>query len=139
MNLTHIMINKSKKIQSEISAGELLDKISILEIKLYKIKDKSSHAEVNKEYEMLNNVKELNIEITEKIKHLFKEIKEVNLKLWDIEDKLRICEKNKDFGEKFVGLARGVYFNNDKRAKIKSEINKVLGSNIKEIKKYPNY
>ena len=63
----------------------------------------------------------------------------MNLKLWDIEDKLRICEKNKDFGEKFVGLARGVYFNNDKRAKIKSEINKVLGSNIKEIKKYPNY
>ena len=91
MNLTHIMINKSKKIQSEISAGELLDKISILEIKLDKIKDKNSHAEVNKEYEMLNNVKELNIEITEKIKHLFKEIKEVNLKLWDIEDKLRIC------------------------------------------------
>ena len=139
MNLTHIMINKSKKIQSEISAGELLDKISILEIKLDKIKDKNSHAEVNKEYEMLNNVKELNIEITEKIKHLFKEIKEVNLKLWDLEDKLRICEKNKDFGEKFVGLARGVYFNNDMRAKIKSEINKVLGSNIKEIKKYPDY
>ena len=139
MNLTHIMINKSKKIQSEISAGELLDKISILEIKLDKIKDKNSHAEVNKEYEMLNNVKKLNIEITEKIKHLFKEIKEVNLKLWDLEDKLRICEKNKDFGEKFVGLARGVYFNNDMRAKIKSEINKVLGSNIKEIKKYPDY
>ena len=139
MNLTHIMINKSKKIQSEISAGELFDKISILEIKLDKIKDKNSHAEVNKEYEMLNNVKKLNIEITEKIKHLLKEIKEVNLKLWDIEDKLRICEKNKDFGEKFVGLARGVYFNNDMRAKIKSEINKVLGSNIKEIKKYPDY
>ena len=72
MNLTHIMINKSKKIQSEISAGELLDKISILEIKLDKIKDKNSHAEVNKEYEMLNNVKKLNIEITEKIKHLLK-------------------------------------------------------------------
>ena len=139
MNLTHIMINKSKKIQSEISDGELLDKISILEIKLYKIKDKSSHAEVNKEYEMLNNVKELNIEITEKIKHLFKEIKEVNLKLWDIEDKLRICEKNKDFGEKFAALARSVYFNNDQRAKIKSDINKILGSNIKEIKKYPDY
>ena len=139
MNLTHIMINKSKKIQSEISAGELLDKISILEIKLNKIIDKSNRAEVNKEYEMLNNVKKLNIEITEKIKHLFKEIKEVNLKLWDIEDKLRICEKNKDFGEKFVALARSVYFNNDQRAKIKSDINKILGSNIKEIKKYPDY
>ena len=139
MNLTHIMINKSKKIQSEISAGELLDKISILEIKLNKIIDKSNRAEVNKEYEMLNNVKKLNIEITEKIKHLFKEIKEVNLKLWDIEDKLRICEKNKGFGEKFVELAREVYFNNDKRAKIKSKINETLGSNIKEIKKYPDY
>ena len=77
--------------------------------------------------------------MTEKLKTLFKEIKKVNLNLWSIEDKLRICEKNQDFGKKFIELAREVYFNNDKRSKIKSEINKVLGSNIKEIKEYAQY
>ena len=133
------MEKKSKKIQSEISAGELLDKISILEIKLDKIKDKNNHKEIDKEYKMLNKIKNLNIKITEKIEHLFKEIKEVNMNLWNIEDKLRICEKNKDFGKAFIELARGVYFNNDKRAKIKSDINIILGSNIKEIKQYPDY
>ena len=133
------MEKKSKKIQSEISAGELLDKISILEIKLDKIKDKNNHKEIDKEYKMLNKIKNLNIKITEKIEHLFKEIKEVNMNLWNIEDKLRICEKNKDFGKTFIELARGVYFNNDKRAKIKSDINIILGSNIKEIKQYPDY
>ena len=133
------MTNKSKKILSEISAGELLDKISILEIKLEKIKDKSSLYEVNKEYESLKETQKSSIDITEKIKYLFDEIKNVNLELWNIEDKLRNCEKNKDFGETFVKLARNVYFNNDKRSKIKSEINKLLGSNIKEIKQYVNY
>jgi len=133
------MVNKSKKILSEISAGELLDKISILEIKLAKVKDKESHVEINKEYKILKEVQKFNIERTEKLKLLFQEVKNVNQNLWDIEDKLRICEKNKDFGDKFVELSRGVYFNNDKRSKIKSEINKLLGSNIREIKQYVDY
>ena len=133
------MINKSKKILSEISAGELLDKISILEIKLEKIKDKNNLDEINKEYKILRNAQNSNIEITDKIEKLFQEIKEVNTNLWDIEDKLRICEKNKDFGKNFTELAREVYLNNDKRSKIKSEINKILDSNIREIKQYVNY
>ena len=133
------MVNESKKILSEISTGELLDKISILEIKLEKIKDKENHEEINKEYKILKKAQNSNIEITEKIKYLFNGIKNINRNLWDIEDKLRICEKNKDFGETFIELARGVYLNNDKRSKIKSEINKILGSNIRETKQYANY
>ena len=133
------MVNESKKILSEISTGELLDKISILEIKLEKIKDKENHEEINKEYKILKKAQNSNIEITEKIKYLFNGIKNINRNLWDIEDKLRICEKNKDFGENFIELARSVYLNNDKRSKIKSEINKILGSNIREIKQYANY
>ncbi len=133
------MSNKSKKILSEISAGELLDKISILEIKLEKIKNKANQEEINKEYKILKEVQNSSLEVTEKLKTLLKEIKEVNLNLWNIEDKLRICEKNKDFGQTFIELARGVYLNNDKRSKIKSEINKILGSNIREIKQYANY
>ena len=133
------MTNKSKKILSEISAGDLLDKISILEIKLEKIKDKASQEEINKEYKILKEVQNSNVEITEKLKTLLKEIKEVNLNLWNIEDKLRICEKNKDFGQTFIELARSVYLNNDKRSKIKSKINEVSGSNIKEIKQYVDY
>ena len=133
------MVIKSKKIQSEISAGELLDKISILEIKLEKIKDKVNQEAINKEYKILKEVQNSSLEVTEKLKTLFKEIKEVNLNLWNIEDKLRICEKNKDFGQTFIELARGVYLNNDKRSKIKLEINNILNSNIREIKQYANY
>ena len=133
------MTNKSKKILSEISMGELLDKISILEIKIEKIKDKISQKEVNKEYEILKKVQNSSLELTEKMKTLFSEIKKVNLNLWNIEDKLRICEKNEDFGQNFIKLARGVYINNDKRSKIKSKINEVLGSNNKEIKQYVDY
>ena len=133
------MTNKSKKILSEISAGELLDKISILEIKLEKIKDKNNLDEINKEYKILKNVQNSNIETNDRIKKLFKEIKEINTNLWDIEDKLRIYEKNKDFGKDFTELARSVYLNNDKRSKIKLEINKILDSNIREIKQYANY
>ena len=133
------MNNKLKRIQSEISSGELLDKISILEIKLKKIKDKENLKEINKEYAILKQSQNLNIKLTNELKDLFDELKKVNLNLWDIEDKLRICEKNNDFGEKFIELARNVYFNNDSRAKIKSEINKLLGSNIKEIKQYSDY
>ena len=133
------MVNKSKKILTEISAGELLDKISILEIKLDKIKDKESLIEINKEYVSLRETKNSNISITKDLLNLTKQLKETNMKLWSIEDEKRMCEKNKDFGKKFIELARSVYLNNDKRAKIKSEINKLLGSNIKEIKKYINY
>jgi len=133
------MSNKSKKILTEISAGELLDKISILEIKLVKINDKESLLEINKEYNSLKETQNSNIKLTKNVENLIKELKEVNLKLWDIEDNKRICEKNKDFGKVFVDLSRNVYLNNDKRAQIKSEINKLLGSNIKEVKQYVNY
>ena len=133
------MTNKSKKFQSEIAAGELLDKISILEIKIDKIKDKDHQIEINKEYKILKETKDLNIKTTTKIESLFSELKKINLNLWYIEDKIRICEKNKDFGKNFIDLARNVYLNNDKRAKIKSEINKLLDSNIKEIKQYADY
>ena len=110
-----------------------------MEIKLEKIKDKNDLFEINKEYKVLKEVKNLNIKSTNEIEQLFKEIKVVNLKLWNIEDKIRICEKNKNFGETFIDLARGVYLNNDQRAEIKSTINKRLGSNIKEIKQYVKY
>ena len=133
------MPHKSKKILTEISAGELLDKIAILEIKLVKIKDKENLLEINKEYESLKEAKNSNIKLTKNLEKLIIQLKEINLKLWDIEDKKRICEKNKDFGQAFVDLSRSVYLNNDKRANIKSEINKILGSNIREIKKYANY
>ena len=133
------MPSKSKKILTEISAGELLDKITILEIKLVKIKDKENLLEINKEYESLKETKNSNIKLTKNLEKLIIQLKEINLKLWDIEDKKRICEKNKDFGQAFVDLSRSVYLNNDKRANIKSEINEILGSNIREIKKYVNY
>ena len=133
------MSNKSKKILTEISAGELLDKISILEIKLVKINDKESLLEINKEYNSLKETQNSNIKLTKNLENLIKELKEINLKLWDIEDNKRICEKNKDFGQTFINLSRSVYLNNDKRANIKSKINKMLGSNIKEIKQYVNY
>ena len=133
------MLNKSKKILTEISAGELLDKISILEIKLDKIKDRESRIEISKEYESLGKTKDLHIQINPEINNLSNQLKEINLKLWTIEDKKRICEKNHDFGKTFIELARNVYLNNDKRAKIKSNINRLLGSNIKEIKKYADY
>ncbi len=133
------MVNKSKKILSEISASELLDKISILEIKLEKIKDKNGQEEIKKEYKILKKIQNSSIKLEGKIKELFNSVKEVNLKLWNVEDKLRVCEKNKDFGKNFIELARQVYFNNDKRSKIKSKINKILGSNIKEVKEYVKY
>ena len=130
------MTNKSKKILTEISAGELLDKITILEIKLNNIKDKEKLVEINKEHKSLEETKKSNIDITEKLQKLISELKDINLKLWDIEEEKRICEKNADFGKNFIQLSRNVYLNNDKRAKIKSDINKLLGSNIKEIKSY---
>ena len=136
MNLTYKMLNKSKKILTEISAGELLDKISILEIKLNNIKDKEKLVEINKEHKSLEKTRKSNIEITESLQKLINQLSEINLKLWNIEEEKRICEKNGDFGKNFIQLSRNVYINNDKRAKIKSDINKLLGSNIKEVKSY---
>ena len=136
MNLTYKMLNKSKKILTEISAGELLDKISILEIKLNNIKDKEKLVDINKEYESLEDTRKSNIEITENLQKLINQLIEINLKLWNIEEEKRICEKNEDFGNNFIKLSRNVYKNNDIRAKIKSDINKLLGSNIKEVKSY---
>ena len=130
------MVKKSKKILTEISAGELLDKISILEIKLNNIKDKEKLVDINKEYESLEDTRKSNIEITENLQKLINQLIEINLKLWNIEEEKRICEKNEDFGNNFIKLSRNVYKNNDKRAKIKSDINKLLGSNIKEVKSY---
>ena len=133
------MTNKSKKIILEASAGELLDKISILEIKLVKIKNQNSQQEINKEYKLLKEAQASNIEMSDKIKNLFKEIKDINLKLWNIEDKIRIHEKKKNFDKEFVELARSVYISNDERSNIKSKINTLLNSNIKEIKEYTDY
>ena len=133
------MTHKYKKILSEISPGELLDKISILEIKIEKVKDKNSLEEIKKEYKILKEIQTSSIEITGEIKDLFQSVKNVNVKLWNTEDKLRICEKNKDFDKNFIELARGVYFANDERAELKSKINKILKSNIIEIKQYDNY
>ena len=127
------------KILTEISAGELLDKISILEIKLNKIKDHVLLNEVKKEYEILNETKKKNISFSEKIDVLYKNLKETNKKLWEIENKIRLCEKNSDFKEKFIQISRDIYFANDRRSKIKLEINKILGSNIKEVKQYAEY
>ena len=133
------MINKSTRVLSEISPGELLDKISILEIKLEKVKDKDRQKRIKNEYDILKKVQNSSIEMSDKIKDLYRSVSNVNIKLWDIEDKIRICEQNKDFGKNFIELARGVYFNNDKRAKLKNEINEILKSNIREIKQYENY
>ena len=133
------MTNRSTKVLSEISPGELLDKISILEIKLEKIKDKNSQEKIKIEYKILKKIQNSSIEMSDKIKDLYRSVSDVNIKLWDIEDKLRIYEQNKDFGKNFIELARGVYFNNDKRAKLKNEINEILKSNIREIKQYVDY
>ena len=134
-----ITMSKHTKILTEISTGELLDKISILEIKLNKIKDHVLLNEVKKEYEILNETKNKNISFSEKIDILYKNLKETNKKLWEIENKVRLCEKNSDFKEKFIQISRDIYFANDQRSKIKLEINKILGSNIKEVKQYTEY
>ncbi len=128
-----------KKILIEISAGELLDKISILEIKLNKIKDEKSLDSINKEYQILIDQKNKNIIQSKDIDALYSDLKSINEKLWIIEDEKRLCEKNSNFKEKFIQLSREVHFMNDKRAQIKSRINQALKSNIKEIKQYTKY
>ena len=127
------------KILTEISAGELLDKLSILEIKLNKIKNPALLQEIKKDYNIINEAKNKNINSSNEINVLYKDLKKINEQLWEIEDKIRLCEKNSDFKDKFIQLARDVYFKNDKRSKIKSEINKISGSNIQEVKQYTQY
>ena len=127
------------KILVEVSVGELLDKISILEIKKEKIKESEKLQFINDEYEVLKDQLDKNVKSDKKINKLFHSLKKVNAKLWVIEDDKRLCEKNSDFTENFVKLSRDVHFLNDDRAKIKLEINLHTGSKIKEIKKYTNY
>ena len=127
-----------KKILAEISLGELADKITILEIKLKKIVNKESQNIIKKEYQSLKKVDLKGIDL-EKYKQLFNELKSINEKLWDVENEKRFLEKNSDFGDKFVKVSRDVHFMNDKRAKIKKEINQSFGSNIEEIKEYTKY
>ena len=127
------------KIIVEVSVGELLDKISILEIKQDKIKDPEKLSFINNEHSILKNQFEKNVKSDDKLQKLFQELKDINAKLWVIEDDKRDCEKNKDFGEKFIKLSRDVHFLNDDRAKIKLEMNNHTGSTIKEIKEYTSY
>ena len=127
------------KILVEVSVGELLDKISILEIKQEKIKDTESLRFITDEYNVLKAELDKNIKTDDNLNNLFNSLKEINSKLWVIEDDKRMCEKNKDFGEKFIKLSRNVHFLNDNRAKIKLEINNYTGSKIKEIKEYTSY
>ena len=132
-------MNTANKIFAEISVGELLDKISILEIKQKNLKDSEKIKIVTKELESLNNTLKNDVSLTDEIKSLYNDLKNINSKLWDIEDEKRDCERNKNFGEKFIELARSVYIENDNRAKIKNKINQLSGSNIAEVKSYDKY
>ena len=131
--------NNILTITCPTSAGELLDKISILEIKKEKILDKDKSQYINDEYIVLKDQLKLNVKYDNKLEELFAALKEINTKLWVIEDEKRLCEKNTDFGEKFIKLSRDIHFLNDDRAKIKLEINNHTGSKIKEIKEYFSY
>ena len=127
------------KILVEVSVGELLDKISILEIKQEKIKNTEKLKFINEEHSILKDQLNKNVKSDQKLNELFETLKKINAKLWIIEDDKRQCEKDKDFAEKFIKLSRDVHFLNDERAKIKLEINNFTGSKIKEIKEYTNY
>ena len=127
------------KIIVEVSVGELLDKISILEIKQEKIKDQEKLEFINLEHKILKDQLNQNVKTDEKLENLFQSLKDINAKLWVIEDDKRQCEKDKDFSEKFIKLSRDVHFLNDDRAKIKLDMNNHTGSKIKEIKEYTNY
>jgi len=127
------------KILVEVSVGELLDKISILEIKKNKIKDQKKLEFINDEHVILKSQLDRNVKSNKKLNILFQSLKEINAKLWVIEDNKRLCEKNSDFTENFIKLSRDVHFLNDARAKIKLEINNITGSKIKEIKEYTGY
>jgi len=127
------------KILVEVSVGELLDKISILEIKKEKIKDPEKLKFINDEHAILKGQLNQNVKSDNKLNNLFQSLKEINAKLWVIEDDKRMCEKNSDFTEVFIKLSRDVHFLNDNRAKIKLEMNNHSGSKIKEIKEYTSY
>ena len=127
------------KILVEVSVGELLDKLSILEIKKIRIKDPGKLNFINEEYDILKNQFEKNVKIDDKLNDLFKELKDINNKLWDIENEKRLCEKNSDFGDVFIKTSRDIHFLNYKRGNIKLEINDHTGSKIKEIKEYTGY
>ena len=127
------------KIIVEVSIGELLDKISILEIKQGKIKDTEKLKFINNEHSILKNQLDKNVKSDDKLNNLYQSLKDINSKLWVIEDDKRQCEKDKDFGEKFIKLSRDVHFLNDDRAKIKLDINNHTGSTIKEVKEYTSY
>ena len=127
------------KILTEISEAELLDKISILEIKLKEIKDPNLLKQVDKEYKILIKIKNDNINLTKEVEDLFLKLKNTNTKIWQIENEKRLCEKNSSFGEKFIRLSRDEFYANDERAKIKSKINNILNSNIKEVKQHTKY
>ena len=127
------------KILVEVSVGELLDKLTILEIKKDKIKDTEKLKFINLEYDSLKEQYDKNVKVDEKIKSLFSELKEINAKLWDIEDNKRQCEKDSKFDDRFILLSREIHFLNDKRANIKLEINNHTGSKIKEVKEYTKY
>ncbi|MDC1138286.1 DUF6165 family protein [Candidatus Pelagibacter sp.] len=127
------------KILIEVSVGELLDKISILEIKQEKIKNPEKLRFINTEHNILKDQLDNNVKSDEKLNTLFKSLKDINAKLWVIEDDKRLCEKNSDFTENFIKLSRDVHFLNDDRAKIKLEMNNHTGSKIKEIKEYTSY
>ena len=127
------------KILVEVSVGELLDKITILEIKQEKIKDREKLKYINEEYDVLKDQFSKTVKSDPKLNDLFDSLKKINAKLWVIEDDKRLCEKNSDFGEKFIKLSRVIHFLNDDRAKIKLEINNHTGSKIKEIKEYTKY
>ena len=127
------------KILVEVSVGELLDKISILEIKKDRIKDNDKLRYINDEYNILKSEFEKNIKVDQKLKGLFKSLKDINNKLWDIENEKRLCEKNSNFGEVFIKTSRDIHFLNDKRGTVKLEINNYTGSKIREIKEYTNY
>ena len=127
------------KILVEVSVGELLDKISILEIKQEKIKDPEKLKFINEEHSILKDQLNNKVKSDQKLNGLFESLKQINAKLWVIEDDKRQCEKEKDFMEAFIKLSRDVHFLNDDRAKIKLEINNHTGSKIKEIKEYTSY
>ena len=127
------------KIYIETSIGDLIDKITILEIKMDRIKNKASLTEINKEYSSLQQTLKKDVKMNEEIQALMGNLKKANLILWDLEDKLRAAEKNKKFNENFISLARSVYINNDNRAKIKLKINELTGSTLREVKGYSKY
>ena len=132
-------MNTTNKILSEISAGELMDKITILEIKKVKITDPEKQVIINKELNSLHSTYQTSLTPSPELQEQITKLKNINLKLWDIEEGKRECERQKDFGDKFIQLARSVYIENDNRAKIKAEINRLTNSTISEVKSYKAY